>query len=194
MKGPLQSKKALVDRRLASFNPAAAAADAGTAAPAPAPPVLGAITAGLPSVPPALTRAAEGATAGAGGGKLHLELRVLQERLTTMEVAHAEKVRSMAAEHADMAKSFKAHIEQQQTENARVRAELRLEPSADAPATATKQGADLPAGAPALAKLLGGDAVEKLLHSAGVLENLEDANWNFVRGASVALDRLRPRR
>jgi hypothetical protein len=75
-----------------------------------------------------------------------------------------------------------------------VRAELRLEPSADAPATATKQGADAPGGAPALAKLLGGDAVEKLLHSAGVLENLEDANWNFVRGASVALDRLRPRR
>jgi hypothetical protein len=54
-----------------SVNPAAAAADAGTAAPAPAPPVLGAITAGLPSVPPALTRAAEGAIAvpTAGGAR-----------------------------------------------------------------------------------------------------------------------------
>jgi hypothetical protein len=42
-----------------------------------------------------------------------------------MEVAHAEKVWSMAAEHAEMAKSFKAHMEQQQ---ARQRGLLHRQP------------------------------------------------------------------
>ena len=137
-----------------------------------------------------------------GGEELRGQIELLEQRMVRMEDEHRAAMLSMAKQCGDMVAAAKASLAAQELENARIRETLvqqgmaalqqprRGDENAAPLPTATKQEQETGDPNTLLSEISNID-IERFVETERRVATLEDVSVDLVRGASIALDRLR---